>query len=49
MTTKKQKHNYIYYGTKTTAGEIKTFMSHIIDTNAKNIEKNKNRIPVCIW
>lgn len=45
----KTKHNYVYYGTKATAGEIQRFLDHVISTNKIIEEEGKKKVPVCIW
>lgn len=42
-------HNYIYYGTKSTASEVETFISHLLKANHKAVEEGRKRIPICIW
>ncbi len=46
---KKQKHNYIYYGTKTTANEVRRFLTHAIATNEKAEANGRKKSPICIW
>ena len=41
--------NYIYYGTKSTASEIETFINHLLEANHKAEEEGRKRIPICIW
>lgn len=48
MTTKKQ-HNYIFYGTKTTASEVRTFTEHLIQSNWRAEEAGRPQTPFCIW
>ena len=40
----KPKHNYLYYGTKTTASEVQRFLEHAIKTNALAEANNKKKI-----
>lgn len=42
-------HNYIFYGTKTTADEVSAFVNHVINTNVELENKGKKKTPVCIW
>jgi len=45
----KPKHNYLYYGTKTTASEVKRLVEHAIHTNELAEENGKKKSPICIW
>jgi hypothetical protein len=45
----KQKHNYLFYGTKTTANEVKSFIEHIVITNERAEVSGRKKSPVCIW
>lgn len=45
----KQKHNYLYYGTKTSTSEITTFIEHVIETNNRAESMGRRKTPVCIW
>lgn len=49
MSNNKPKHNYIYYGTKTTASEVERLLQHGIRTNQLAQEKGKRQTPICIW
>jgi hypothetical protein len=42
-------HNYIFYGTKTTADEVTEFVNHVINTNIDLESKGRRKTPVCIW
>jgi len=42
-------HNYTYYGSKSSATEVETFISHVIKVNENAIEEGRKRIPLCIW
>ncbi len=42
-------HNYIYYGSKSTANEVESFINHMIRVNEKALEGGRKRIPLCIW
>lgn len=42
-------HQYLYYGTHTTAIEIEKFILHVVKTNEQAIKENKKRKTVCIW
>jgi MoxR-like ATPase len=42
-------HNYIYYGSKSTASEVEGFINHMIRVNEKALEGGRKRIPLCIW
>jgi hypothetical protein len=44
-----QTHNYQYYGTKTKADEVISFVHHVLETNLKAEAKGKKKTPVCIW
>jgi hypothetical protein len=46
---KKQKHNYLFYGTKTTATEVRAFLEHIVKTNERSEDAGRKKSPVCIW
>lgn len=48
MATRKQ-HNYIFYGTKTTASEVRTFSEHLIQSNWRAEEAGRPQTPFCIW
>ncbi|MCP4131276.1 MAG: AAA family ATPase [bacterium] len=43
------KHNYIYYGTKTTAHELTGFIDHMIEVNDTALSNNRKRVPLCVW
>ncbi|MCH2044696.1 MAG: AAA family ATPase [Saprospiraceae bacterium] len=45
----KQKHNYIFYGTKTTASEVDDFIQHVITTCERAEAQGRKKTPVCIW
>ena len=45
----KQKHNYLFYGTKTTASEVKSFIEHVVITNERAEVAGRKKSPVCIW
>jgi len=45
----KNKHNYLFYGTKTTASEITTFLEHALVTNEKAEAAGRRKTPLCIW
>ncbi len=47
--SKKTKHNYLYYGTKTSANEVAGFIEHVMKTNAVAEAKGRKKIPGCIW
>lgn len=47
--TNKPKHNYLYYGTKTTASEVQRLLEHAIHTNELAEAKGKKKSPLCIW
>jgi hypothetical protein len=40
---------YIYYGTKCTAQEVRTFIEHITQSNAQSIKIGRKPTPVCVW
>lgn len=46
---KTNKHQYIYYGTKTNTVEIKNFVLHTLQINNKGTGSGQKRTPVCIW
>ena len=41
--------NYLLYGTKSSADEVKRFISHTIESNQKNEAEGKRKTPLCIW
>lgn len=45
----KPKHNYLYYGTKTSASEVKRLLEHSIKMNEIAEDENKKKSPICIW
>ena len=45
----KPKHNYLYYGTKTSASEVQRLLEHAIYTNELAEEAGKKKSPICIW
>ena len=45
----KQKHNYLFYGTKTTASEVSAFLEHALTTNERAEAAGRRKTPVCIW
>jgi len=47
--SQKQKFSYIYYGTKSRAGEITSFLDHIFEINQRLEETGGRKTPVCIW
>lgn len=42
-------HNYIYYGSKSSASEVEAFIAHVIKVNEKAILEGRRRIPLCVW
>lgn len=48
MASKKQ-HNYIFYGTQTTASEVRRFAEHLIRSNWQAEEAGRPQTPFCIW
>lgn len=46
---KKQKYNYLYYGTKTTVSEVRRFIEHIIATNDRAEAQKRKKTPACLW
>lgn len=49
MANNKQKHNYLFYGTKTTASEVRAFLEHIVKTNERSEDSGRKKSPICIW
>lgn len=45
----KPKHNYIFYGTKTTASEVRAFMEHVIKTNERAENAGRKKTSICVW
>lgn len=45
----KPKHNYLYYGTKTTASEVQRLLEHAIRTNESAEARGRKKSPICIW
>jgi len=45
----KPKHNYLFYGTKTTAKEVVRFLEHSIATNNHAEAAGRRKTPICIW
>ncbi len=45
----KNKHNYLFYGTRTTATEVRNFLQHIISTNERAETAGRKKSPICIW
>lgn len=45
----KSKHNYLFYGTKTTASEVHRLISHAISTNQRAETAGRKKTPICIW
>ncbi len=41
--------NYIYYGTKTHAAEVITFIEHMLKVNSQNQEAGRPSTPLCVW
>ncbi len=44
-----QEEHFQYYGTPTKAGEVITFISHMLDINLRQEAKGKRKNPICIW
>ncbi|MEN7548578.1 AAA family ATPase [Rapidithrix thailandica] len=44
-----QGHNYIFYGTEANAREVKTFIGHLLQTNATAEVQGRKKTPICIW
>ena len=42
-------YNYLLYGTKSSADEVKHFIKHTIRSNQKNEAAGKRKTPLCIW
>ncbi|MCB0649860.1 MAG: AAA family ATPase [Saprospiraceae bacterium] len=42
-------HNYLYYGSKSTAEEVESFITHVIRVNEKASAEGRKRIPLCVW
>lgn len=49
MSDKKSKHNYLFYGTKTTASEVNSFLEHVLATNERAEVLERHKTPICIW
>jgi AAA domain (dynein-related subfamily) len=49
MATNKPKHNYIFYGTRTSASEIEKMLTHTFNSNEIATSKGLKQTPVCIW
>ncbi|MDC0230985.1 AAA family ATPase [Aureispira] len=45
----KPQHNYLYYGTKTTATEVQRFLTHSIKTNENSENHGRKKSPICVW
>ncbi len=41
--------NYIFYGTKTNATDVRTFIEHNLKANELAEDEGKKRTPLCIW
>jgi len=44
-----EQHNYLYYGTKTNASELRSFVEHILKTNERMEQQKRPKTPICIW
>ena len=49
MSNQKNKHNYLFYGTKTSASEVANFLEHALVTNERAEALGRRKTPVCIW
>lgn len=49
MTNNNINHQYLYYGTKTTASEVTDFIQHCIQTNLEAEKSGRKKTAICIW
>lgn len=49
MANTKQKHNYLFYGTRCNATEVERFIEHNLSMNALAEAKGRKKTPLCIW
>ncbi len=42
-------HNYVFYGTKTKADEVISFVNHVLKTNLELESAGRRKTPICIW
>ena len=45
----KPKHNYIFYGTRTSASEVEKMLAHVCQSNQNAVAKGLKQTPVCVW
>ncbi|MCB0616990.1 MAG: hypothetical protein KDC75_26915, partial [Phaeodactylibacter sp.] len=46
---KQAQYDYIYYGTRAKAGEVITFVRHVLQANIRAEARGQRKTPICIW
>lgn len=46
---KQAQYDYIYYGTRAKAGEVITFVRHVLQANMRAEARGQRKTPICIW
>ncbi|MCB0550249.1 MAG: AAA family ATPase [Phaeodactylibacter sp.] len=46
---KQAQYDYIYYGTRAKAGEVATFVRHVLQANMRAEARGQRKTPICIW
>ena len=47
--SRRELHNYLFYGTEAYASEIEIFLAHVFQSNANAEAAGKRKTPICIW
>lgn len=46
---KQAQYDYIYYGTRSKAGEVVAFVKHVLQANMQAEGRGQRKTPICIW